>query len=641
MLGRPGWAVLLVWVLGCQPRKEEAPRAPPSVAAPAPVTVTKAEVSVSFSLQEGAEGTARFVLKDPRTGAPVRGARLLAWMDARPEGQAAPDDAACRARIKTYLGGLLAARADVDLNSFLLLTLNHDHTLSVIDPQLSFQRTKLRNLVSLGGAAGDWALRPDGGALYVTQPTHGSVSVVDTRRFVVQRNVRVGRAPGRLALAPDGRTLWVDNEGEGTVSVLDTTTQAVLGTLEVGEGPKQFAFGEGGRTAWLSSARGEELVAVDVASREELGRVTVGPGTRALAYSEVARALYVVREQANEVLVVDGSRREVVHRIPVAPGPGALRFEPSGRWAFVLYPRGDRVDILDTASNRVAHSLTGFSAPDQVTFTSTFAYVRNTGDARVSLIELASLEKSSTPSVVQITMGQKKPTLARELGRSPAIAVLPEGNSVLVAGTADRALYLYSEGMMAPRGTHLNYGREPRAVLVLDRSLREVEPGVYATQVRPRKNGPHDVHVLLDSPRTPVCLTWTVSGVPEDAASAGTAPLVLEPGFEPSRLLTAGQRTSLRFRLKPAAHVKDQRPLGAEELQVMVFRPPSGRWLERPVPRRVEDGVFEIDVSPPEPGQYVLLVGAESRGVTLGTLRDFKLGVQAAPTLRHVSEVQP
>ena len=216
-----------------------------------------------------------------------------------------------------------------------------------------------------------------------------------------------------------------------------------------------------------------------------------------------------------------------------------------------------------------------------------------------------------------------------------------KGNSVLVAGTADRALYLYSEGMMAPRGTHLNYGREPRAVLVLDRSLREVEPGVYAAQARPRKNGPHDVHVLLDSPRTPVCLTWTVSGVPEDAASAGAAPLVLEPGFDSSRHLTAGQRTSLRFRLTPAAHVKEQRPLSPEELQVLVFRPPSGRWLERPVPRRVEDGVFEIDVSPPEPGQYVLLVGAESRGAPLGALRDFKLGVQAEPTLRHVSEVQP
>jgi YVTN family beta-propeller protein len=614
--------------------------------------MTKAEAAVSFDLQVGARaaeaprgsplaGTARLVLKDPRTGAPLRGARPLAWMRVRPEGEPAPDEAACRARIKTYLGGLLAARADVDLNSFLLLTLNHDDTVSVIEPQISFNRTKLRNLVSLGGKAGDWALLPDGRALYVTQPTHGVVAVVDTLRFLVQRNVRVGKKPGRLALAPDGRTLWVDNEGDRTVSVLDTATQEVLGTLEVGEGPKDFAFGEGGRTAWLSSGGGEELVAVDVASRKELGRVKVGTGTGSLAYSERAQALYGVREREGEVLVVDGARRQVVHRISVAPGPGALRFEPSGRWAFVLYPHGDRVDILDAASNQVAHSLTGFSAPDQVTFTSAFAYVRNTGDARVSLIELASLGKPGPPPVIQITMGQKKPALAQELGHSPAIGVMPEGNSVIVAGTADRALYLYSEGMMAPRGTHLNYGREPRAVLVLDRSLREVEPGVYTSQVQLRENGTYDVHLLLDSPRAPACLEWTVSGVPEAASSVRKLPLTLKPGFDPSRPLLAGTRTSLRFRLTPSAHMKDQRPLAPEELQVLVFRPPSGHWLERPVPRRVEDGLFEVDISPPEPGQYMLLVGAESRGAALGTLPDFKLGVQASPSLAPVAEALP
>ncbi|HSP77863.1 MAG TPA: hypothetical protein VLQ93_05015, partial [Myxococcaceae bacterium] len=271
-----------------------------------------------------------------------------------------------------------------------------------------------------------------------------------------------------------------------------------------------------------------------------------------------------------------------------------------------------------------------------------FAYVRNTENARVSLIELASLGRESKPSVVHVTMGQKRPSLAKDLGRSAPIAELPEGNGVLVAGTADRALFVYSEGMNAPRGTHLNYGREPKAVLVLDRSLREVEPGVFTAQAVVRENGLYDVLFLLDSPREFACLEWSVSGVPEDASAFKKRPLSLTPEFDPSQLLTAGTPTTLRFRLAPAPHVEDQRPVAPEELQVLMFRPPSGHWQQRPTARLVEEGLFEIEVSPPEPGQYQLLVGAEGRGATLGELPHFTLGVQPALAAHsNDSEITP
>ncbi|MFE8595491.1 YncE family protein [Archangium violaceum] len=629
-----------------------APPEPVVLPAPPPVSVKKAELAVSFDLQLRArtpdaargsplEATTHFTLTDPHGGQPLRGVRPLGWMNLRPEGQAAPDETACKERIQTFLGGLLSARPDVNLNSYLFLTLNHDHTLSVIDPQIALSRTKLQNLVSLGGAPADWALTPDMKAVYVSIPVQGTVSVVDTRRFVVVRNVAVGREPGRLAVSPDGRSVWVSNEGDGTVSIIDTGSRQVLDTLEVGEGKHEFAFGEEGRTAWISSSEEGVLVAVDVASREVLGRVRVGQGLGSIAYSEVARALYAVQERTGEVWVVDAASREVSRRISLATAPGELRFEPSGRWAFVLYPRGNRVDVLDAASSQVAHSLTGFSEPDRVLFTQAFAYVRNTGDARMSLIELASLEKSGKPSVVQVTMGQKRPSLAKDLGRSAPVAVLPEGNTVLVAGTPDRALYLYSEGMMAPRGTHLNYGREPKAVLVLDRSLREVEPGVFTSEAVVRENGTYDVFLLLDNPRTSACLEWKVAGVPEDASAFRKLPFTLKPEFNPSQLLTAGVPARLRFQLAPAAHLEDQRPLSPEELQVLVFRPPSGHWQQRPEPRRAGDGLFEIEFTPPDPGQYQLLVGVEGRGAALGELPHFTLGVQPALTASTTLETHP
>ncbi|NVJ24456.1 hypothetical protein HUW62_24830 [Myxococcus sp. AM011] len=652
---------VLAAILGTAQWQSRHRGAPPVITRPEPVDlpaapavkVTRPEVAVSFDLRLHAripgaergtplEGTARFVLENPRTGAPLSKARPLGWMTRRARGQSAPDEATCKERIQTYLGGLLSARADANFNSYLFLTLNHDQTVSVIDPQIALDRTKLQNLVSLGGEPADWALPPDRKALFLSIPVHGTVSVVDLRRFVVVRNVPVGKKPGRLAVSPDGRTLWVANEGDGTVSILDTASYQVLRTLEVGGGGHAFAFSDNGRTAWVSSSEGEALVSVDLASLQETGRVEVGRGVGDIAYSEVAKALYAVREPTHEALVVDTTRREVARRISLSPSPGMLRFDPSGRWAFVLYPHGDRVEVLDAASSVLAHSLTGFSAPDQLVFTDAYAYVRNTEDARVSLIELASLaKKEGEPSIVHVVMGQKRPLEARSLGRSAPIAPMPEGNGVIVAGTADRALFLYSEGMMAPRGTHLNYGREPKAVLVLDRSLHEVEPGVFTAEAVVRENGVHDVYFLLEDPRTIACLEWDVRGVPEDASTVRKQPLALTADFDAGAPLTPRVSTPLRFRLAPLPDAKDPRPVSPEEVQVLVFRPPSGQWLERPVPRRVEEGLFEVDVSVPEPGQYQFLVGVEGRGAPLGTLPHFTLRAQPSLAALPPSEVHP
>lgn len=614
------------------PEEVEAPTPPP-------VSVKTAEVAVEFSLRlhprppgaarsEPLEGTTRFSLRDARTGEPLRGTRLLGWMTSRREGQPAPDEAQCKAHIRSFLEGRLATRAEVDLNSYLLLTLNQDATVSVIDPQVAFSRTRLKNLVTLGGQAVDWALRPDGQALYLTLPLQGMVSVVDLKRFVVARNIQVGREPRRVALAPGGRTAWVGAEGEGQAQVLDTATHEVVASLEVGAGRQVFAFGEEGRTAWVAASEGKELLAVDTGTYEVLARVEVGAGVGALAWSEQARALYVAQERTREVLVVDGTRREVAQRIALGAAPGELRFEPQGRWAFILHREAGQVSLVDSASNRVAHVLEGFAAPARLSFSEQFAYVHNTEDARLSLIELSSLQREGTPAVFQVTLGQRKPSLARGQALGEAVAVLPEGNQVVAVSPADRALFHYTEGMMAPSSAQLNYGREPLAVLLLDRSLREVEPGVHTAQAVVRENGTYDVHLLVDSPRTVACLEWKVEGVPEQASARHRLPLRLEPGFDPQQPLPAGVASRLRFRLTPTEQALHHQPLQPAELEVLMFRPPSGHWLVRPEVRLVGEGLFEVEVAPPEPGQYELLVGVPGRQVPLGRLPRVTLGAE-------------
>ena len=121
------------------------------------------------------------------------------------------------------------------------------------------------------------------------------------------------------------------------------------------------------------------------------------------------------------------------------------------------------------------------------------------------MIRLSTM--SGQPDVVKFPGGQNAPADSPVGASADVIVPAPEGNSVLVANPADRVIYYYSEGMAAPMGSFQNYRRNPRAVMVIDRSLREISSGVYSTTTKLPKSGIYDVAFLLDSPRVTHCFS--------------------------------------------------------------------------------------------------------------------------------------
>lgn len=682
-MGTRGLWLSLVWLvaspaLGCS-RREAPPlsrndaadppsspaQAPPPPSAPLHVSrAVRDGLSIVFALRSlgrgegadhaaapGAEGpaagadvVAEFTITDASTGAPVTGLSPLGWMSRRDEeaeataaaglrggaAAAASDDAACRGKIKSFMAGLLSVRPEVDMNAYLLWTLNQDNTLSAINPQIALQRTKLRSVVSLAGPGVSFALHPDRDSLYVTLRGGRGLAVVDTRRGLVRTNVPVGKDPSRVAVAPDGRTVWVGNDGDGTVSVIDARSTDVLKTIQVGPGHHEIAFTGGGRAAWITSQRGESVVVVDGVTLEPLGEIAVGEGAASIAASDEAGVVHVANAARGEVVVLDVARRDVAGRVALKPGLGAIQFEPRGRFSFALNPAANEVAVLDAATGAVAHQLTGFAAPDAVTFTEAFAYIRNQGATRVSLIDRAALGGRAAPPLIDVAVGKAAPAGAAARPGPAAfaapIAPMPDGKGVLIASPTDRALYVYVEGMMAPIGSLPSYSREPRSILVEDRTLKEVRPGVYATTVRLGPEGRYDVELLLDRPRTAVCLEATVvparcspgEGGADDAGCGGDpAPrIAFAPLFEPDLRLEVGEPATLRFR----ATVKGSaRELDAKEVEVMIVRLPEGyRWSG--APRAEADGTYSVGFTPPMPGHYRFLAAAPGRGAPFGAL---------------------
>lgn len=612
----------------------------PSPPPPAPASalrVERAGLSIAFELRPhdgaplaaGAEAEAVFTIRDATTGAPVRNLRPFAWMWRR-RGAAAPDEAACKAQIKTYLGGALAAQAEVDMNGYLLWSLSDEKSIAIINPQTSFRKTKLQRVIELPGKPFQAVLGPEGRGVYVSVPDTDEVIVIDAERHRITTQIPVGDRPSRIAISPDGRHVWVSNDGDGTVSVIDARDNRMLKTISAGEGSLSFAFTDGGRKAWVASRAGKSVAVIDAASLEVETKIEIGEGATAIDASDKARAVMVGRGARGEVVIIDAERRQISARLALGPSLGALRFAPDGRFAFALGRASGEVSIIDAATSRVAHELRGLAAPDALTFTDAYAYVRHGDEGKVSLIELGALTRESPPALIDITVGQTAPSSAGGIVEGSPMVPMPEGRGAIIANPADKMFYVYTEGMMAPIGSLPSYGQVPRSLLFVDRTLREKEPGVYSTSVRVERSGTHDLALLIDDPRVSVCLEQRILPSGGEALDPGER-MQFEPLFDARQHLEAGKPASLRFRVRD---VGSPEPLRDVDIEALVFRDPVG-FSARPAPRAVEDGdVYEVTFTPPSPGRYRFLLGVPSRGVKLGAIPTLSLGVEEAGVAR-------
>ena len=186
----------------------------------------------------------------------------------------------------------------------------------------------------------------------------------------------------------------------------------------------------------------------------------------------------------------------------------------------------------------------------------------------------------------------------------------PEGNSVIVANPVDKVLYYYTEGMAAPMGNFQNYRREPLAVKVVDRSLREIRPGVYSTTIKLPASGRYDVAFLNDSPRVSHCFNLTAETNPSLKEEKLVA-LSIEHQVKEKKV-AVGQEFTFRFKLIETATGNPKSDL--KDVRVLTFLSP-GVWQRRDIARSVGGGVYELKINVPQSGVYMLFVESSSMGV--------------------------
>jgi YVTN family beta-propeller protein len=560
-------------------------------------------------VRAGEDANVKFKVTDTTTGTPVKGLNLSAWLSLR-AGDKAVDPAQCREKIQSYLTGSMRARADVDLNSYYILALNRSPDISVIDPLLSFGGSKLLTLVMMKSPGEDWVLSRQGEKLFVSLPLVNQVAVIDTRSWTVANYIDAGIKPTRLTLQPDQKYLWVANDANnevGGVTVIDTGTLKVVAQIATGAGRHETVVTADNRFAFIANRESGTVSFIDVRTLSKVSDVKVGPNPVSIALSELSKAIYVGSESDGTITSI-GEQGQILARMKAKPGLRSIRFAPGGRYGFVVNTKESTVSVFDAASNRMLHEVKVGKAPDQVIFTDTFAFVRSLNTESVAMLRLGNI--ATEVDISEFPGGQALPVNGPAPVPADSIVRAPEGNAVIVANPADKVLYYYAEGMAAPMGNFQNYRREPLAVLVVDRSLREASPGVYSTTVKLPASGHYDVAFLADSPRIAHCFEVAADLNPL-LKEAPTVALRLEHQMK-EITLRVGKNFPLRFKLIETATNKSKNDL--KDVRVLTLLAP-GTWQRRDIAKPLGDGVYEINLNLPEAGVYTIFVESSSMGV--------------------------
>ena len=571
-----------------------------------------APVQNSKVIMEGELAEVRFRLTDEASGQPLTGNVPGAWLDIGQviQGQPGAAQKSCKEKVALYLRGIVGIRPMMDLNSYYVVVLNRDPSITILDPNVSLASatsTLARIILQRPGA--DWAKSPDGKRLFVSMPSAGQVAVIDTDTFKIVANIDAGRSPTRVVVQPDGKYLWVGNDarvadGSG-VTVIDTETLKPAKSIASGTGHHEIAVSEDNRIAWVTNRDTGTVSVIDVRELKLVRQVEVGGQPLSVGYSSLAKLAYVADGKGGMVSVLNGNDAKPIKRIALKPGLGPLRFTPDGRHAMVVNTHEDLVHVLDVSSNEKIHDIAVKGQPFQITFTRAFAYVRALASERVTMINLLSLDRGGKPIVQSFAAGSTAPKAAGELPLADSMASANIDAAVLVVNPADNTTYYYMEGMNAPASNYQSYGAAARAVTVVNRALKETEPGVYTSKVRIPVAGRYDVALMVNSPRIIDCFTLEAQ---ENPALAADKRRIVAEFLVSSREVPLGAKVPVRVRLSSA----DGKPqTGLKDVTMLSFLVP-GQRREQAFAREVEPGVYEAVVAIPEHGAYSIHVASKT-----------------------------
>jgi hypothetical protein len=540
--------------------------------------------------------TLRLLVKDVSSQVPVANLALEAWV--RP---VEDTNLKCNEAARAFRATRRLPNNAIDLNGMMLVTLNEDGSFSVSDPKLDLATA---NMIAAGKLTG----RPD---FVVVDPSSQSIIAIDKRRKSI---VQIGlsgtvrklqdNAEDIVAVAPmsDNHLLTLIAGGH-QLSLIDANGSQVA-TRVFDQPLRGMSFsGQHGVLLWgdkeamLANAR-------DLSTRKALAVLGNIRDALTLPGKHGEESFALLDEQGKSISVVFESQMPVItqHALPVVAQH--LAYAESQNMLIAWSDTGAAA-IYDVARGEMAGAFAVHGGISSVTSTEKAAFFMSTDASSVFVLELASVKPGQSPQLHEVRLGQrsnKKQTgrnLLQPLLPSPQVLALhPETNTAFIVDERSAV------GDSPPMSAVSLRGGQVFAVFAIDRSLREVKPGTFETQVKLPSPGDYELVVTTGISGLTRCIPISVQGDRrKDTASKET---------EKSRLLIAGAP----FKMRSTSIVDfkvlspDGAPLILSDASVQLSSLEFG-WSPEIKLTTTPNGTFRFNVDFPVPGLYGLRIESQ------------------------------
>ncbi len=174
--------------------------------------------------------------------------------------------------------------------------------------------------------AGNLALNPCGGEIYVLDWYDDHFFVLEPETFTVTQEVALGDSLWQLVVNLRGDRLYITDRGQDVVHVLDTATLSEITAVPVGDDPWGIDITLDGSLVYVTNEDSHNVTAIDATNNTVITTIGLPHGSdsdpRDVDFSAYGAYAYVTSGSVtgnDEVYVIDTATHTVVGRIDVNP----------------------------------------------------------------------------------------------------------------------------------------------------------------------------------------------------------------------------------------------------------------------------------------------------------------------------------
>ncbi len=518
-----GWLVLIAWAAPAQVTDE---RGDLQAALLADVRFTPEAdiapgqpfgITLQFSSAAGAE--------------PPAGLDVSAWL--RP---VSATNLPCVDAARAYRSTLSLPTGAVSLNGPVLAVAMADGAVTFADPDLDLASANIIAAAKLAQAPD--ALVPDTAQQRVLAVLKGQGEIVAIEALTGRVEVLASGfdRPETVIPAPDGG-VWLLDAGtselfrimaDGTV----TKTASGVSTLAAAPGGTVGAYSGAGKSALFDLATGHELASFP-------GKATVDAVIPLNDPSGVS-GIALLSDDQLDLFYRDAPDTKFSVKL-AAPATRAL-VPADGRFLFAFDPAGGPVSIVDTVRGRLVQAVGADVPIIEITFSARGAFLLRADQQSVGAIFFDTIQSDEPAVVREIVLGSPA---ANALPAGAWMAPLSDGREVVAIHAGSYSGFvLHDNPAMSDTSWPMTRvqlrGGEPRRIAVIDRSLRETAPGVFAgSALLPATGAGWELVLTTGLGGQTMCFDVpTLADVP--AAARGPGMIVPERGGETLGLALVG-----------------------------------------------------------------------------------------------------